>query len=236
MDFEIYCDESHPDCFGSKSDARAKYLLIGSLWLPKELRNEIKSKLIVLKEKHNYNSEIKWHKISSKNKENFYKEIINLFIEYGEQLRFRCIAINSEKINLVKFHQEDGELAFYKFYYQLLKNWILDFNNYVIFCDTKTNRDPNRLKTLCKCLGYSNLTSNIKYIQALPSKEAVMIQFVDFLLGCASARLNNNIKKDGIKDRITKHLEQNLKIQRIKPTYKTEQKYNVFKIKLDGGW
>ena len=44
MKFEIYCDESHPDVFRSKSPARAKYLLIGGLWLPSALRGRGKKR------------------------------------------------------------------------------------------------------------------------------------------------------------------------------------------------
>lgn len=39
MKFEIYCDEAFPDLFTSRSP-RARYLMIGSLWLPSEKRAE----------------------------------------------------------------------------------------------------------------------------------------------------------------------------------------------------
>jgi len=57
-------------------------------------------------------------------------------------MRFRCIAVDREQVNLA-LHQNDGELGFYKFYYQLLHHWILD-NEYRIFCDLKTNRGRRR--------------------------------------------------------------------------------------------
>lgn len=33
MDFEVYCDENHPELFTSQNPS-ADYLMIGSLWLP----------------------------------------------------------------------------------------------------------------------------------------------------------------------------------------------------------
>ena len=51
MKFEVYCDEANPDVLTSASP-RARYLMIGSLWLPVELRDEIKSKVGALRQRH----------------------------------------------------------------------------------------------------------------------------------------------------------------------------------------
>jgi hypothetical protein len=40
MEFEVYCDEAHPDLFTS-ANPKAQFLMIGSLWLPAELRDDI---------------------------------------------------------------------------------------------------------------------------------------------------------------------------------------------------
>ena len=52
----------------------------------------------------------------------------------------------------MRFNQNDAELSFYKFYYQLLYHWIFDFNEYNVFLDYKVNRDKKRLNTLHKAL------------------------------------------------------------------------------------
>lgn len=95
---------------------------------------------------------------------------------------FRCIAVDRTQLNLA-LHDNDGELGFYKFYYQLLHHWILDFNAYRIFCDVKSNRDPKRLPVLARCLARANLTSSMDGIQSLPFHEVVLIQLCDLLLG-----------------------------------------------------
>lgn len=234
MNYEVYCDEAFPDLFTSKKSTK-KYLTIGSLWLEKSIRNDIKEKITVIREKHNVWGEIKWNKISD-SKINFYFDLIDLFMSYGFDLRFRCIVVNSEAVDLKLHHENDAELGFYKFYYQLLHHWILDFNTYTVFCDTKTNRDPKRLNELKKCLSLSNLSSQILNVQALPSKEVVLIQLSDFLLGMASARMNNTLIDDSAKSKVVKKLERKLNIEKLKPTYQSELKYNIFNIKLDGGW
>ena len=62
MEFEVYCDEAHPDLFTS-ANPTAQYLMIGSLWLPADLRDELKTKIKALREKHSAWGEIKWTKV-----------------------------------------------------------------------------------------------------------------------------------------------------------------------------
>lgn len=235
MNFEIYCDESNPDVFKEAEKKQSRpYLLIGSIWLPADLRAEIKESISFLKKQHNCLGELKWSKVSITRLE-FYKDLIDMFLGYGLDLRFRAIAVEAEKVNW-EIHGNDNELGFYKFYYQLIHHWILDFNNYNVFCDTKTNRDATRLPTLKRCLQNSNLLSEINSVQALPSSEVVIMQLTDFFLGMVNARLNKAIQEGGAKDQVIKHLEQRLGISELAPTSKTEEKFNIFRIKLAGGW
>ncbi len=233
MKFEVYCDEAYPDLFTSKNP-NAHYLMIGSLWLPSELRLELKEKIKGIRAKHNAWGEIKWSKISA-SKLLFYFELIDLFAFYGTDMRFRCIAVEREHVNL-QFHNQDGELGFYKFYYQLLHHWIQDFNEYDIYCDVKKNRDPLRLHTLKKYLDASNISSTIKNIQSLPSRQLVLIQFCDFLLGAASSRMNNTLRVGSAKEAVVQYLEKSLGVEKLIKTVRDEQKFNVFKIRLKGGW
>lgn len=232
MDFEVYCDESNPDVLTS-ANPRVRHLMIGSLWLPKESRGEIKSRIRMLRQRHQAWGEIKWSKVSP-NRGEFYAELIDLFFFYGDNLRFRCIAVDREELNMA-LNDGDGELGFYKFYYQLLHNWILDFNAYRIFCDVKSNRDPKRLSVLERCLTRSNLSSSIDNIQSLPSHEVVLIQLCDILLGAASSRVNQTLREGTAKAALVKQLESILG-RSLAPTHKSEEKFNIFKIRLQGGW
>lgn len=232
MNFEVYCDENHPELFSS-ARPMVRYLMIGSLWLPASLRKDIKNKIWELRKNHNVWGEIKWRKVSP-SKFSFYEGLIDLFRDYGDELRFRCIAIDNNNFEQ-GWHDNDHELGFYKFYYQLLHHWILDFNQYQFFCDLKSNRDLTRLQVLKDCLKNANLCADIKQIQGLPSKEMVLIQLTDLLLGMASAKMNNTLVHGGAKEKLVKKMEKNLG-RTIDPTYRTENKFNIFKINLRGGW
>lgn len=234
MKFDIYCDESHPDVFRSKSDQKAKYLLIGGIWIPTEIQRQVKLDFRTLREKHDAWHEIKWHK-ANPSRRGFYHDLIDLFMAYGENMRFRCIAVEADKVDLVKFHEGDSELGFYKFYYQLIKHWIDDFNQYRIFCDLKTNRRPYRLRELRRALDHSNFTSIVESVQAVCSREVSLIQLTDFLLGLVSAKMNRTYADGSLKAELVAYLEKHLG-HKIGPTSKTVKKLNVFKIDLQGGW
>ncbi len=51
MKFEVYCDEALPDLFTSQRP-RARYLMIGSLWLPAEMRDEAKARIADMQALH----------------------------------------------------------------------------------------------------------------------------------------------------------------------------------------
>lgn len=234
MKFEVYCDEALPDLFTS-TKPRARYLMIGSLWLPADLREDAKDKIGRLRKRHGVWGEAKWTKISPA-KANFYNEIIDLFMSYGMDMRFRCIAVDRTQVNMA-LHDGDEELGFYKFYYQLLHHWILDFNDYRIYCDLKTNRDRTRLRVLKRCLDYANKSATIDDLQSLPSTEVALLQLCDVLLGAASSRLNDTLKPGSAKESLVSLLEARLDLRgTLSPTGAAEKKFNIFKINLGGGW
>lgn len=95
MDFEVYCDESRQDLIAKKQVDQ--FLMIGSLWLPSDIREDVKVGIAQLREKYSAWGEIKWSKISP-SKQDFYLGLVDLFISYQDKLRFRCIAIESSKV------------------------------------------------------------------------------------------------------------------------------------------
>jgi len=233
MIFDVYCDESRPDLLSSKNP-QAKYMLIGSLWLAHEKRDDFKKEIHAIRNKHSIGGEFKWQKVSP-SKLSFYKELIAWFYNVGPILRYRCIVVEHEQVNLKIYHNSDQELGFYKFYYQLLKHWIYDCNEYNVFVDCKTTRNRDSLIDLHRCLSLSNLSSKVNRVQAIPSREPVLMQLTDVLTGIASYRLNEKTRPNSAKFELLCEMEKLLGHQ-IKPTSKNEQKYNIFKINLSGGW
>lgn len=230
MNFEVYCDESGLEALTNK--AAHKYTAIGGIWLPAENRDDLKDNIKVIKEKHSILGELKWNKLSPAYYP-LYQEVVDYFFSV-DYLRFRVILIESEKVDNIKFHNDDNELSFYKFYYQLLHHWIFDFNSYAITLDLKINRNKGRLEELRRVLDNANLTSEISRVQGLPSEQSAGIQLADILTGLVAAKFNENTKSKAKADLIAL-VERHLK-GTIAPTPKWAEKFNVFKINLKGGW
>jgi hypothetical protein len=230
MKIDVYCDESCPEVLLDKS--AHKYLVIGSLWIPYQFRTEFKETISNLRQQHKYFAEVKWTKVSSGTL-NFYKNLIDYFFE-AEYIRFRAIIVDAKEVNLVKFHEGDAELSFYKFYYQVLNKWIVEFNEYNIFLDYKRNKRLSRLSELKRILNNSYLFSSISNVQALPSHQSSGIQMCDLLAGIVNGKFNEEISGK-TKIEIIKYFEHKLG-RLITRTCKTEEKFNVFGIWLREGF
>ena len=225
---EVYCDESRQDLLTTKTPRHNQYTLIGSLWTDNDTRKILTKKMKDLRNEYNVFGEIKWSKVLNPSKKKFFHELINLF--FGHQnVRFRCICIDSYLVDNQRYNDGDGELGFYKFYYQTLYHWIND-DIYRIYCDIKLNQNRNRLKDLHRTLSKTT-NGKIEFIQPLSSSDTPMLQLCDFLLGLTSARINNSVNFGTIKAELIQTFEYQLG-NRIGPTEKSAQKYNVFFIKL----
>lgn len=63
------------------------------------------------------------------------------------------------------------------------------------------------------------------------------MQLCDVLLGAASSRLNETLKPGSAKEDLVKLLETRLDLRGpLAPTGAAEKKFNIFKIRLEGGW
>jgi len=229
VDIEIYCDESNQQLLGSTKPTDKGFFLIGGIWLPASKRTEYKEAINNIKQEERCFGEAKWKTVSP-SKLSFYLKLMDFFFRQGYDLRFRCIVVDTQRVDLHKYHEADKELGYYKFCYQLLKNWIEDFHSYSIFLDCKTIRDPHRLAALRSYLRAANLFAEIKNIQALPSNDLVLLQLTDVLLGAVSAKFNRSVTSEA-KLAVIDRIEQHLKHQ-IMPTNLGVRKFNIFKISL----
>ncbi len=230
---EIYCDESRQDLFYNKNviTENNRYIFIGGIMINRDERKEIKDKINELKREYNFNikTELKWNRVTRKYLD-LYKEMIDIYISYD--IKFRCIAIDSNKLNLKKYHNDNAELGFYKFYYQLLNNWLSDNLKYTIYTDIKTYSDPNVLNDLKRCLNNRIHPQSVEKIYAIESHESVFLQLEDILMGATSYKMN--FGKDGkskAKVELISYIETCLGHE-LHSTSKSATKFNLFEIRL----
>lgn len=225
----VYCDESMTEALVN-ADRGARCLAIGSVWLSQDRLEEARLRIQAIRDSHGIYGEMKWGKISP-SAAGFYRDIVDLFFESNDSPNFRCIIVDNTKVDL-SFHNDNPELGFYKFYYQMLIHRFQPGEEYRIFCDQKTNADSKRIGVLERCLRNGAKASDIVSVQALPSADLVMMQVCDVLLGAVSATYNpRNAPMSEAKRSVIARIEQHLG-HRIRASLPSERKFNVFQIRL----
>jgi len=220
--YNIYCDES-------SVENPSKYFVIGAVFVPRDQKDVISNKIKSIKQKYFFKKEIKWNKVTDKFI-GFYKDIIDYFIS-NIDLEFKCIIVDKKKVDL-RFHDNDSELMFYKFYYQLLKHKFRNDSQYYVFTDLKTRSFKPRFEQLRKYLvNYSrknNINVNIKHMQEYNSKQIILLQLSDFLTGLV-AFANNQKLKQSAKTRLVDYLRKKLDVNFKNGTSLYFEKFNIFK-------
>ncbi|MEK9165503.1 MAG: DUF3800 domain-containing protein [Patescibacteria group bacterium] len=223
--YNIYCDESRIDNTDSQKMA------IGALIIPRNSKKAIVQNIKSIYQKYNFGYELKWTKVHKKFFD-FYKKIIDYFV-FANDLKFRCIIVDKTQVKLKEYHNEDFELAFFKFYYLMLKAKLLDNNTYYIFLDKKPTRDKNRARALHAFLDsyvlWNKKNCSISHFQAYDSKNNVMIQLADFLVGLVSFACNNKDTIVSPKRKVAEYLKDKLQIKNFdSSSFLNEKKFNIF--------
>ena len=224
--FVIYCDESCHDLTGHH-----KYMSIGAMKVPRIEKPQLSHKLRRLMRSVGLNSELKWSKVSRKRLDE-YKKIVDFFFE-EKVLRFRAIIVPQGKIKFEKYHGRDRELAFYKFYYEMLEKWLEAGNEYLILLDYKNNRGADRYTTLRTYLErYLRGKAWIRDLTIIDSKQTPFAQLCDILTGSVAAAYNGT-RPSSAKEALTKYIAEGASLPSLKTsTPLTAGKFNIFKMDL----
>ncbi|UXS59923.1 DUF3800 domain-containing protein [Staphylococcus ureilyticus] len=227
QNIEVFCDESSLENLFSTN--KSGFMVLGGIWLNKEDHKTVKKDLDSLKKRYDIGGEFKWNKVSN-SKENFYFDVLDYFFG-NRKIRFRCIVVETSKVNTQKYHNSDNELGFYKFYFNLLDKWCMNYASYSIYLDYKSNKDAGRLPKLKEIL--NNITEGeIKDVLPIRSEESVFIQLADLLSGSVAYHYNNKRQFNNTKSSFVTRLEEHLGGE-ISSSPRQEKKFNVFKIRLD---
>jgi hypothetical protein len=187
----VFIDES-----GIHGDS--PYLVIGSLWINDEALQKLETNLQPILDAHFINRrELKWKKLS-KSKLAGYLSVLDVFSN-TLGARFRCLVLDTKKIDHETFNGGDTETGYYKFVYQLACKGIKKDrelfgvkDKYVIYHDnvSATIRQNSSLTVLKRILNntytlVSDLESfnPVRDIQSLDSKTSLPLQLTDIMTG-----------------------------------------------------
>ena len=186
QEINIYCDES---CHLEHEIENV--MLISCVYCLKDKTKQISTDLRALKEKHGLSkrAELKWHKIS-KNKKDYYYELVNYFIN-NDNINFRTVIIpNKEKLKHNLHHQTHSSW-YYKMIYVLIKHickcLCKDSSKYNIYIDKKENsyEAKQEIIKLKECLNFAFFYKTF-HVQNIVSDQSELLQLNDFIQGAIS--------------------------------------------------
>lgn len=228
-EINVYCDESFVNNIISKDEL--KYMIIWWLFIDRPDKWKLKWKIEQLKKKYDFNHEIKWVKVS-KIFLPFYKELIWLF--YKEPwLKFHCIAVDKNRIDM-SMHDENNDLAFFKFYYQLFKNKFIKNKRYYFIFDFKPSKKEYfeylafHFRKRAKICWWE-----VKRIQMVDSSENIFVQYSDFFTWLVwFAKNHNENENESAKQELLNFFQDLFWIKSLKDysSYPSENKFNIFSI------
>jgi len=224
--YVIYCDESCHEL-----TPRHAFMAIGGLKVPRAEKASLSRKLRALMRSCKLHSECKWSKVSNKRVED-YKKIVDFFFEHHE-ISFRAIIIEQAKVQFEKYHGKDSELAFYKFYYEMLEKWLQPGNEYLILLDYKNNRGADRYMDLKKCLqNYLGEKARIRDLTIIDSKVTPLAQLCDILTGSIAAAYNG-FHQHTAKEQLANYIASLAGLSTLRTsTPLSVRKFNIFKMDL----
>lgn len=234
--YNIYIDESSID------NPRNQFMIIGWLFLKRDLRDDAREKFKAIKKEYNLNIEFKRSKINTKVVEPV-KKLLDVFFEYTENdLWFHCIVVDKRKVDYKQYHNDDKELAFYKFIFHLLKHKFAYMTDYYLFLDFKQTRVNERVQHLQQRLSshiyFESKDTVLKHVQAYDSQENIFLQISDLLIGAVWYCYNGYYDKksgnsDAKKEIITYILSKLHKSDLKFASMPSEKKFNIYKINLE---
>lgn len=227
--YNIYCDETcHLEHDGQK------VMVIGGIKCPIDFRKRVCEDIYAIKKQYGIPqyAEIKWNKVSICNID-YFKEIVDYFFE-NDKLQFRAVIVDKTKLNHDEFDQTHDEF-YYKMYFHCLSGLVsTQYENY-IYLDKKDTKGTYRIRRLKYYLSQKNHDydqEKIKRIQCVNSRELPILQMADLLIGAIGYRNRDMDNRSSAKVELVNHIVEKSRYSLTKSTFLSEQKFNLFFIKL----
>ena len=226
-EINIYCDESGH--FNTKEGT----MTLDAICCDKNKKTLFFEYLKEIKERHNFNHELKWSKVSIKYFE-YYKDVIDYFMI--SNLKFSSVIVLKNELKHDEYNQTHDQL-YYKIFYLLIK-YIMSVKGltiYNVFCDKKDSHTTNNLRNTTNYL--YDLIDHEKYfnqVRSVDSKSVELVQLADFLSGMIAFiynrdYLNKTYESKGKND-VSDYflLKTNLLLKRNQPFYDYNLNVMVF--------
>ncbi len=224
----MYADESRQQAHPN--------MLYGLLIVPREAsENSLRLKCDSLRERHRWGTgEFKWEKVSQ-GKLHVYKEFVDIFFDHAEA-GFRCLIVDKSKIDYQAHYQNDHETAFYDFYFHAIARNLDLAHQYLVFTDSRQNRQSNRLTDLKAKINYHWLMRGakeniVRNLEPRISKSENLLQIADIRLGAVGYDLEERAESLA-KVEMVKHIEKRIGCERLRDHQGKDTKFSIWKFQF----
>lgn len=222
--FKIFCDEScHLAHDGSD------IMVFGAMCCPAEEVERLNRQIKVLRQTHNYQTEIKWTKLIAQ-QWLFYQNLID-FILHEQCLRFKAAVVqNKRNLDHDRFNEGSHSNFYYKMAYFSLRDFLVSGHAYRVYLDYMDTEGAEKGRKLGEVLRNGNKEINAIDVYTIRSHESQLIQLCDLVIGAVAYANRSDIPKQSIiKNQIIQYLEQKLHRKLDMGTPPWEEKFNLFK-------
>jgi hypothetical protein len=152
-------------------------------------------------------------------------DLIDYF--FDTDLQFRAIGIDKSKVKCDENTSYDD--FYYKMYYQLLHYKIDTLNHYNVYLDIKDTLSARKVRNLRDIL---NVRFGVfRNVQNITSKESLLMQLADFIMGAISYNANMSEQTNQAKVKIIERIKRHANVEDLTKTNYSE-KLNLFFINL----
>ncbi len=205
-------------------------MVVGAVSLPSNELACLNQAIKDIKQRHNHKRELKWIKLIQKQVD-FYSELLKFFFS-NAHLRFRAVLIPDKTLLRHDIYNDNNpDLFYYKMFYYVLRrkdNLAESQIKMKIYLDYKDSKCAARMRELERVL-------KPHYVQCftIRSYESQIIQLTDLFIGAIAYKARDDIDhKSEIKNYLVKEIEALAHCDLKHGTLPSEEKFNVFKIKL----
>ena len=229
-----YFDESRID------NPESDHMVCGGIFIERKYSKQIRKDLRAILDSHTFHGEIKWAKTDA-SKLAVYKAIVDYFFTLpAYKASFNCIVVDKTEVDMKRYHNDDKELAFFKFIYILLKKRVRPDTKYYFNFDFKPTKMTNGLAGVGSYLDLFMRehvkTSTIQHIQSYPAHESILIQLADLFSGAVAFAFNEDLSIARPKLELEKYIATKIEKENLKfRSSPQEKKFNIFDIDLSRG-
>jgi len=225
--YHVYTDESRQDAH--------RYMLYGMLFIPRgQAEEELLADIAAFRKQENLTAEMKWGKVP-KGMLPVYKQYADIFFAHPAA-EFRCLVVDTHKIDYRAFHDNDRETAFFNFYFYALSRNLEPTHEYVVFADDRQTKRSLRWFELQAKINYHWLRLGqkqalVRNLQPVNSKHHDLLQMADLFNGAVGYDLDEyNTSEHRVE--FVHHLAQKVGCESLRTHWGKGTGFNVWKFRF----